>query len=139
MTVALGAGVAAVATTVGSPAAPAPTATFSLDAEADKITVTHDGGDPIAVDALRVHVRVNGDPLARQPPVPFFSSAGFRPGPTGVFNAAGSTEWTVGESASFRVAGTNDPVPAAGDRLTLRLSVRGQPVATLETTVRAGG
>ena len=139
MTVALGAGVAAVATTVGSPATPAPTATFSLDVETDQITVTHDGGDPIVIDDLRVHVRVNGDPLVRQPPVPFFSSAGFRPGPTGVFNAASGTEWTVGESASFRVAGTNDPVPTPGDRITLQLSVRDQPIATLETTVRAEG
>jgi hypothetical protein len=53
-------------------------------------------------------------------------------------NAASGEEWVVGGSASFRVAGTNDPRIEPGDRVTLRLSVRDRPVATLEATARPG-
>lgn len=122
------------------PADPAPTASLSLSATDDRITVTHRGGD--ALDAgdldagdLDVRVSVDGEPLARQPPVPFFSAAGFHPGPTGAFNAARDDDWRVGESASLRVAGTNDPVPDPGDTVVVELSVDGRPVATLETVV----
>ncbi len=137
MTVVLAVGVTA-ATTLDSPAEPSPTAVTSMEVEGDRITVTHDGGDPIDVDEMAVHVSVNGEPLDRQPPVPFFSAAGFRPGPTGAFNAASDDEWVVGGSASFRVAGTNDPFIQPGDRVELRLSVREQPIATLEATARPG-
>ncbi|RAW44169.1 type IV pilin [Halorubrum sp. 48-1-W] len=137
MTILLAVGVTA-ATTLGPPADPAPTATISMDVEGDRVTLSHDGGDPIAVDELSVRVSVNGEPLARQPPVPFFSAAGFRPGPTGAFNAANEGEWVVGGSASFRVAGTNDPSIEPGDRVELRLVVREQPIATLEATARPG-
>ncbi|WP_262488559.1 type IV pilin N-terminal domain-containing protein [Halorubrum aquaticum] len=137
MTVVLAVGVTA-ATTIDPPAEPAPTAMVSMEVEGDRITLTHDGGDPIAVDDLSVRVSVNGEPLARQPPVPFFSAAGFRPGPTGAFNAASDDEWVVGGSASFRIAGTNDPHVAPGDRVEVRLAVRERPVATLEATARPG-
>lgn len=137
MTVLLAVGVTAAAT-LGPPADPGPTATISMGVEGERVTLSHDGGDPIVVDELAVRVSVNGEPLARQPPVPFFSAAGFEPGPTGAFNAASDDEWTVGGSASFRVAGTNDPSIEPGDRVTLRLIVREQPIATLETTARPG-
>ncbi|WP_281194475.1 type IV pilin N-terminal domain-containing protein [Halorubrum sp. F4] len=137
MTVVLAVGVTA-ATTLDSPAEPAPTVVMSMEVEGDRITLDHDGGDPIAVDELSVRVSVNGEPLARQPPVPFFSASGFRPGPTGAFNAASDDEWVVGGSASFRIAGTNDPSVEPGDRVTLRLLVREQPIATLEATARSG-
>jgi hypothetical protein len=90
-----------------------------------------------AVDAGRLDVRVevDGEALARQPPVPFFSAAGFVSGPTGAFNAASDDDWRVGETVTFRVAGTNDPVPAAGDRVRVELRVRGRLVGVAETTV----
>jgi hypothetical protein len=137
VTVVLAVGVTA-ATSLDPPPEPSPTAVLSMEVEGDRITLTHDGGDPIDVDEMAVRVGVNGEPLARQPPVPFFSAAGFRPGPTGAFNAASGEEWVVGGSASFRVAGTNDPRIEPGDRVTLRLSVRDRPVATLEATARPG-
>ncbi|CCQ35399.1 DUF1628 domain protein [Natronomonas moolapensis 8.8.11] len=133
VTVALAATVL-VAVPVGS--APEPTvATF--DAAADptgEIRVTHTGGDVIDPEALDVRVRVDGEPLAEQPPVPFFSAGGFESAPTGAFNSATTTAWRVGETASFRTAGTNGPSIDPGDTVTIRLSVEGYSVAELEVT-----
>ncbi|MFC7188000.1 type IV pilin [Halorubrum yunnanense] len=133
ITVVLAGGVVTVA--LGAPAEPAPTASLSLSATDDRITVAHRGGDALNASGLDVRVSVDGEPLARQPPVPFFSAAGFRPGPTGAFNAASDGDWRVGGEASFRVAGTNDPVLEPGRTVTLEISVDGRPVATLETVV----
>jgi FlaG/FlaF family flagellin (archaellin) len=137
ITVVLAGGVFTVA--LGAPAdsvEPAPTTSLSLSATGDRITVSHRGGDALDASELAVRVRVDGEPLARQPPVPFFSAAGFRAGPTGAFNAASDGDWRVGESASFRVAGTNDPVLEPGRTVVVSLSVDGRPVATLETVVK---
>lgn len=133
--VVLAAGVAAA--TIDTPAEPAPTASLSLTADGDRIELLHRAGDPIPVDELTVRVSVDDEPLARQPPVPFFSASGFRPGPTGPFNAASDDVWRPGQSASFAVAGTNDPTLEPGRTVTVRLFVRDQPVAALDTTVRA--
>jgi FlaG/FlaF family flagellin (archaellin) len=136
ITVVLAAGVVTAA--LGAPAdtvEPAPTTSLSLSATGDRITLSHRGGDALNASELDVRVRVDGEPLARQPPVPFFSAAGFRPGPTGAFNAASDDDWRVGESASFRVAGTNDPVLEPGRTVVVDVSVGGRPVATLETVV----
>ena len=131
MTVVLAAGVTTAA--LDAPEEPAPTAVLSLSADGDRIAITHKAGDPIDVDELTVRVRVNDEPLARQPSIPFFSAAGFRPGPTGPFNAASADgEWSVGEVASLRIAGTNDPTPAAGDRVEVRLVVRGRLLVSLD-------
>jgi len=132
-TVALG---GAVALAADRPSDPPPTAAFALsaDAAADRITVTHRGGDAVDVRDLTVRVTVDGEPIARQPPVPFFSAGGFHSGPTGPFNPAGGTTWRAGETASFRVATTNDPPIAPGDDVAVRLSVRGTTVATLAAT-----
>lgn len=142
MTVLLGVGVTAVAfgvdAGVGTTPSPAPTATFSLAVDGDRITITHRGGDSLAVDGLRVVVAVNGEPLTHQPPVPFFSARGFRPGPTGPFNPAAANEWTAGTAASIRIAGTNDPQPMPGDAVTVRLVVDDTPVAVLSATVEPG-
>lgn len=137
MTVVLAVGVTGVA--LDAPPEPAPTALFSLSVEGDRIQIDHDGGEPVDVTDLTVSVRVNGTPLDRDPPVPFFSAAGFRAGPTGPFNVADDGEWRAGESASFRIASTNEPVPRPGDRVTVTLAVRNQLVASLETTARPAG
>jgi len=121
--------------TFDEPADPAPTAVISLSVDGDRLILRHEGGEPIDIQELTVRVWVNGEPLARQPSVPFFSAAGFNPGPTGPFNAASGDEWIVGDETSFRIAGTNDPTPGPGDRVEVRLSVRGQPVASMATTV----
>ncbi len=131
MAVILAAGVTTA--TLDAPDEPAPTALLSLSADGDRIAITHEAGDPVEVDELTVRVRVNDEPLARQPSIPFFSAAGFQPGPTGPFNAASNDdEWSVGEVASFRIAGTNDPTPAAGDRVEVRLVVRGRLLVSLD-------
>jgi len=120
------------------PPEPVPTASLSLSAVDDRITITHRGGDALDADELTVRVRVDGEPLVRQPPVPFFSAAGFRPGPTGPFNAASDDRWRVGEAASFRVAGTNDPTLAPGRTVAVDIAVDGNRVATLEAVVEPG-
>ncbi|WP_424017210.1 type IV pilin [Halorientalis pallida] len=111
-------------------------AAFELraDADADRLTLLHRGGDPIAVSALRVRVRIDGRPLAHQPPVPFFAATGFESGPTGPFNTAADGEWQAGERASVRLAGTNDPEIAPGSQVTVELYLDGQKLAALETT-----
>ena len=127
---------ATVVVTVPVGSAPEPTvATF--DAAADptgEIRVTHTGGDVIDPETLDVRVRVEGEPLAEQPPVPFFSASGFESAPTGAFNSATADAWRVGETASFRTAGTNEPAITPGDTVTIRLSVDGYSVANLEVT-----
>jgi hypothetical protein len=100
-------------------AGPPPQASLSLSVSGDTLSLTHRGGDALDATRLRLVVRVDGDPLVHQPPVPFFSAAGFRPGPTGPFNSAADPEWTAGETATLRIAGTNRPTPAPGDRVTV--------------------
>lgn len=113
---------------------PRVTVTVSADAEAGRIVLSHDGGDPIDVQTLDILVEVDGMSLMHQPPVPFFSATGFMPGPTGPFNSASDPSWTVGESASFQVAGTNTPTIAPGSQVDVQLLVDGSPVTEASTT-----
>ncbi|NHN46710.1 type IV pilin [Halostella sp. JP-L12] len=135
-TVVLGSAVALTAAT--APTDPTPTAAVAVDADPgdDRIALTHRGGDVLDVRDLALRVTVAGEPLDRQPPVPFFSASGFDPGPTGPFNLAADPEWRAGETASFRVAGTNDPGIEPGDRVRVVVSVDGGRVASAETTAR---
>ncbi|SEW20040.1 type IV pilin [Halobacterium jilantaiense] len=110
------------------------TATASSDGT---VALTLLSGPPVDPDSLDVRIAVDGEPLARQPPVPFFSASGFVSGPTGAFNAASSADWRVGETVTVRIAGTNDPVPAAGETVRVELRVRGQLLGAAETTVEA--
>ena len=137
ITVVLAGGVAAAALDGPSATVP-PSAALSLSATDDRIAIDHRGGDPIDVSAVTVRVSVDGEPLDRQPPLPFFSAAGFRPGPTGAFNSAGDDTLRVGERATFRVAETNDPTLEPGRRVTVTITADGGPVASLETTVGSG-
>ncbi len=133
VTVALAVGVGA-STQVTTPPEPT-TASFDATVEGTgEVTVRHRGGDSIDPANLDVHVRIDGEPLDRQPPVPFFSARGFESGPTGPFNSARSERWRAGETASFRVAGTNDPSIRPGDTVAIRISVDGHDVARIETT-----
>ena len=137
ITVVLAGGVATAALDGPSETVP-PSAVLSLSATDDRIAVSHRGGDPIDVAAVTIRVSVDGEPLDEQPPVPFFSAAGFHPGPTGPFNAAGGDTLRVGNTATFRVADTNDPTLEPGRTVTVEITADGQPVATLETFVESG-
>ncbi|WP_435127385.1 type IV pilin [Halobaculum sp. D14] len=131
VTLAAAVGAAAVAT---APAAPAPVAAVDVRVDDGAFLFTHRGGEALDARTLRVVVTIDGDPLTHQPPVPFFAATGFRSGPTGPFNAAGDPRWTAGETASFRVAGTNHPAVDAGSAVSVTLFVDGQPLASLSTT-----
>jgi hypothetical protein len=101
------------------------------------VALTLLSGPPVDPGPLDVRVEVDGQSLARQPPVPFFSASGFVSGPTGAFNSASSDDWAVGETVTFRIAATNDPVPAAGAAVRVELRVRGQLVGVAEATVES--
>ena len=132
--IALAVGTAAVAV-AGSllPTTPS-VAAATLTVDGDRLVLDLRAGDPIDVARLDVTVSVDGESLAHQPPVPFFSARGFHPGPTGPFNAASDGRWEPGERASVRVASTNRPIPRAGDRVTVELRYRGRRLLTLSAT-----
>lgn len=117
------------------PGGEATTASLSLSAEGDRVALEHRGGDDLDVRELRVRVRIDGAPLDRQPPVPFFSASGFRPGPTGPFNSASDPVWRPGETASFRIASTNDPTPEPGDRIEVTVTLGDRRIAELDARV----
>lgn len=128
--------VAAVGAVAPAPSTSPPTvASFEASAEpTGDIRLTHRGGDAIDPEAIGLHISVDGEALAEQPPVPFFSARGFESAPTGAFNSASRTRWRAGETASLRIAGTNAPSIRAGDRIEIRLYVDGHRVARLDTT-----
>ncbi|WP_251341600.1 type IV pilin [Haloplanus halophilus] len=132
--IALVVGVAVGGLSIGALPAASTTVAPTLSVDGDRVALTHRAGTAVDVRRLDVVVRVDGDPLAHQPPVPFFSAEGFHPGPTGPFNAAADPTWTPGERASFRVASTNRPSIAAGARVTVELRRGGRRLAVLSAT-----
>lgn len=120
------------ATQSTAPAAAAATpVALSLDVGADGTLVLERGpGPPLDVRDLHLRIRVDGVPLRHQPPIPFFAARGFVSGPTGPFNRVADPTWSVGETATLRVAGSNAPAVEAGDRVVVRvvLRTRGQVV-----------
>lgn len=144
ITVGIGATVG-VALQSGVDATAPPQARFDLAvAGGGRITLTHVGGDPVDADRLRIRVTVEGEPLAHQPPVPFFAAEGFESGPTGPFNLASDPHWTAGERGGVRVASTNHPRIDPGDRVRVRVAVGeytvwdGTAIARDRTTRNAG-
>ncbi|WP_115864683.1 type IV pilin [Halorussus litoreus] len=135
VTVALAGVVATAALDASMPSSP-PNAAVDLrvDADANRLTFVHRGGDALDVTAVTVRVRIDGTSLAVQPPVPFFSADGFRPGPTGPFNSGSGSEWTAGERTSFRLAGTNEPAISPEATVAVTLSLDGTVIAELEET-----
>jgi FlaG/FlaF family flagellin (archaellin) len=134
VTVALGSTLALLA--IDAPADPPQSASFSVVADPadDRIVVEHRGGDVVDASELRLRVTVDAEPLAEQPPVPFFAADGFRGGPTGPFNPAGGTTWRSGETAGFRIASTNAPRIEAGDRIRVTVYANGAVVGSASTT-----
>lgn len=106
----------------------------SADASTGRITLVHRGGDSLDVRTLSLRIEIDGTPLSRQPPVPFFAAPGFGGGPTGPFNVAADPMWTVGEAASVRIASTNAPRLRTGSRVTILVRVRGTPIAEVEAS-----
>lgn len=127
-------GAAVLGSDVNATAAPPAAVSATANAHTDRILLLHRAGDPLDVRRLDVRISVNGTALDRQPPVPFFSATGFRSGPTGPFNSADEPVWEVGERASVRLAGTNDPALSPGDAVTVRLVRDGRTVAVARTT-----
>lgn len=127
-----GVAVAITASTADSPPVAAIDAT--ADAEQNRITLTHEGGDSLDVSELNVHVTVDGKALDSQPPVPFFAAEGFRAGPTGPFNAASPDEFGAGDTTTFRLAATNEPSLSPGVTVTVELRTDAGIVARSETT-----
>lgn len=115
------------------------TAAFGLSVYPDgQVTFTHRGGSPIDVTTLRVQIIVDGQPLAHQPPVPFFAAHGFRGGPSGPFNSASSSMWQTGERASFQIAETNSPPIGEGTTVQVRLFRDGSLLWEGQSVVRNG-
>lgn len=126
-------GAIGVATTVPdgpSDATPRAVLSLSVDAATDRIGVVHEGGDAIDPDRLTLRITVDGDPIAHQPPVPFFAARGFISGPTGPFNSATEGYWTAGQVAGLRLASTNTEIPA-GATVRVRVEAGGRPIAAL--------
>ena len=127
-------GVAALGTGLPTPP-PGVVLDVSVDGTADRVTVVHRGGETLDVRDLTIRIAIDGVALDSQPPVPFFSARGFRSGPTGPFNSAADPNWTTGETASVRLAGTNHPSLARGAQVTVRIYAADSLVAEEETTV----
>ena len=108
----------------------------SATAADSTIVLSHESGPPIDVRRVTVHISVGGESLRHQPPVPFFSAVGFRSGPTGPFNPSTDPAWSIGERASLRIAGTNDPPLREGVTVTVRIHRGDRPVARAETVAR---
>ena len=132
ITVVGAAGVASVATSLTADAGETPTATLAVSAasETQRISLAHRGGDPLDFRNCSLAITVDGEPLAHQPPVPYFAAAGFRGTPTGPFNAAAEPVFEPGERAALMLASTNAPHLEAGDRVTVTIRRRGKRVAT---------
>ena len=108
--------------------------TASADATADSITITHRQGESLDIEALDLQIRIDGQPLDHQPPVPFFAAEGFHSGPTGPFNSASTDPWSAGESATLRLASTNAPLLSEGSTVTIELTHDRAVLATLTVT-----
>jgi len=124
--------VGTVAVGLDAPSNP-PTAAVSLavDADTDSLALRHQSGMAVDLTEARLVVTVADQPLEHQPPVPFFAAEGFQSGPTGPFNSGGDPTWSAGERGTVRLAGTNAPLPVAGDTVTVRLTQDGYTVATV--------
>lgn len=103
-----------------------PDAAFGMEVGADGgVELDHVAGDPVDVGELSV----NGEPLDHQPDVPFHGNEGFDGAASGPFHPGSGSEWLTGETASVKVAGTNDPEIDSGDRVTVVLAGDGETIA----------
>ena len=120
------------------PAEPPPTASIdaAVDADTNRIQLTHRGGETLNVTEISVEITVDGTQLSEQPPVPFFATPGFESGPTGPFNVASPNRWHAGETTSLTIASTNDPEVAPGDSVRIRIIGKRGTIQELSETAR---
>ncbi|WP_138007684.1 type IV pilin [Halalkalirubrum salinum] len=116
------------------PDRPAESAQIDLEADRAEFTLTHQGSEPIDLDATAVEITVEDEPLRFQPTVPYFSIVGFRPGPKGAFNVAGDDQWKPNETTTIEVVPPNAPIPQAGAEVTVTVHVNGDRYATASDT-----
>lgn len=102
-----------------------------------ELRLRHEGGDAIDLEAVSVVVLVDGEPLAHQPRVPYFSHRGFRSGGTGPFSTSTDDTWSPGEAGTIKVAYANTPRIEADSRVTVRIRRDGRVLA--ETSAIASG
>jgi FlaG/FlaF family flagellin (archaellin) len=133
--VVLGAGTMSLAL-AAEPADPAPIAAFELavDADSDRLAITHRGGDALDLTATRIRIEVGDETLTHQPPVPFFAASGFESGPTGPFNSASDDTWQPGETGTLELASTNSPELTRNSTVTVRVYADGTEIATVRST-----
>lgn len=136
LAVLLSASIGLMAPTLGSEPPPTTSLTTTVDEENGRIAITHRGGETLRVSDLEVVVEIDGRELRHQPPVPFFSAKGFESGPSGPFNTASDDDWRAGETAAFRIAGTNEPTLSGDARVTVRIVV--EQAVIYEETVAPG-
>lgn len=105
---------------------------LTTDSTTQTITLTHKSGTDLDPETLRLKIAVDGEPIAHQPPIPFFAATGFIGGPIGPFNSAYEGNWTAGQSASLRLASTNSQF-RPGTVVSIRLYTDDQLIASLET------
>lgn len=119
------------------PTAPSPVVlSATVDADDQRVRLTHAGGRPLDVRTLTIRLTIDGTALRHQPPVPFFAARGFRAGPTGAFNPAADPNWTTTESVSFRLAGTNHPRITPEATVVIVIYQRDTRIARLVTTAQ---
>ena len=133
--VVLGAGTLSIALAT-DPVEPAPMASFELavDADADQLSITHRGGDPLDLTEAAVQVTIDGRQLDHQPPIPFFAASGFESGPAGPFNSASNDIWRPGETGTIALASTNHPRLTQDSTVTVRIITDGTEIAKLTAT-----
>lgn len=91
-------------------ASPQPVAlSATANAATGRVDLVHESGPAVDVRWVRVRISIGGTRLRHQPPVPFTGARGFLGAPSGPFNPSADPRWEVGERASLRLAGTNDP------------------------------
>lgn len=106
----------------------------SADADSQRISLTHESGDTVDLNRVDVRIRIDGEGLTHQPPVPFFAARGFESGPNGPFNSASPDQWQAGETATLELAATNDPLIDPGDRVTVLVRTGQRVIAEMTTT-----
>ncbi|WP_181686349.1 type IV pilin [Halorhabdus salina] len=111
-----------------------PTTRFSAtaDASTDSITLTHEGGQALDPDSVDVQIKVDGQSLDHQPPIPFFAAKGFKSGPTGPFNSQTRGNWTAGEAGTVELATSNTPLLSDGATVEITISRDGRVLTELE-------
>ena len=110
-------------------------ASVELEATGQTLQFTNTGTETLDIDEVALKISVSDQPLAFQPTIPYFSTTGFEPGPSGPFNSASNMTWEPGQKATITVANTNEPVPTVGDSVTVEVWYEGEYVGKVTAVV----